>query len=181
MAIAGASVENVYYDRFTGVGYTEDAKRAENENGGVAVATDKYYIANGKTNEWTVAADYQKVTNAAELLAANAAKVYYVAGVDAAVTTAPTLVGAGHEVNYTQNTYYVCKPVITYTQVAATDNLVEVETVTDAGATVFELQAQSITKVTVVIWMEGQDVECENNTSGEGFSVALKFNAVNRD
>lgn len=186
-ALTGTNNRNtdVYYNRYTGEGFKQEDARTEATGGGVAAATGKYYLGaavNGETmTPWTVAADYQKVTNAAELLASNAAKVYFVAGVDAAITSEPALVPQGHVVDYTANTYYVCKPVTTYAKQETSANLTAVDTVTDASATVFELQGQSVTKITVVIWMEGQDVECENNTSGEGFKVALKFNSANKE
>ena len=188
-ALTGTNGNNtdVYYNRYTGEGFKQEDARTEAADGGVADATGKYYLGAAVSGEtmtpWTVAADYQKVTNAADLIASKAANVYFVAGMDAPITSEPTLITVTqeHVVDYTQYTYYVCKPVTTYAKQETSANLADVDTVTDASDTVFELQGQSVTKITVVIWMEGQDVECENNTSGEGFKVALKFNSANKE
>ncbi len=44
--------------------------------------------------------------------------------------------------------------------------------------TYFTLESQTVTKVTVYIWVEGQDVDCTNYISSNSFSVALKFVAT---
>ncbi len=43
--------------------------------------------------------------------------------------------------------------------------------------TYFTLSAQSVTKVTVYIWLEGQDVDCNNTVAGYQFDVNLSFGA----
>ena len=38
--------------------------------------------------------------------------------------------------------------------------------------------AEGITKIRVYMWVEGQDVDCENNASGTDIGFNLQFTAV---
>ena len=53
--------------------------------------------------------------------------------------------------------------------------LAEVTTSASTGDTYFTLSADSYTKITVVIWLEGQDADCLNEISGGSFAVKLGF------
>ena len=57
------------------------------------------------------------------------------------------------------------------------DYLAKVETKTDTADTYFTLSENSYTKITVVIWLEGQDADCLNEISGGSFAVTLGFTA----
>lgn len=50
---------------------------------------------------------------------------------------------------------------------------------TDAYATAFQLQA-GITKVRIYMWIEGQDVDCENDASGSDLSYNLQFSILDK-
>ena len=71
-------------------------------------------------------------------------------------------------------TLYTYKALTVYTK-AAGDVLVPVTTVKDATSTFVSLAAQTVTKVTVYIWVEGQDADCTNTVAGYDFDVSLKF------
>ena len=45
------------------------------------------------------------------------------------------------------------------------------------GQTWFKLQA-GITKVRFYLWIEGQDVDCENNASGQSLSYDMQFSLL---
>lgn len=49
----------------------------------------------------------------------------------------------------------------------------------EAPVTVFTLQP-GVTKVRVYMWIEGQDVDCENNASGTDISYNVQFSVVNK-
>lgn len=72
------------------------------------------------------------------------------------------------------------KKVLTYTD----DNYVKVDTIgtiaTPAGYTAIFSLATGITKMRIYFWVEGQDVDCENNASGTGISlnIALSQNSA---
>ena len=63
-------------------------------------------------------------------------------------------------------------------QEGTSDNLAKVTTITDKATSFIELGADTYTKVTVVIWLEGQDADCLNEISGGEFSVQLGFNVI---
>lgn len=71
------------------------------------------------------------------------------------------------------------KKVLTYTD----DNYVKVDTIgtiaNPAGYTAIFSLATGITKMRIYFWVEGQDVDCENNASGTGISlnIALSQNS----
>lgn len=72
------------------------------------------------------------------------------------------------------------KKVLTYTD----DNYVKVDTIgtiaNPAGYTAIFSLATGITKMRIYFWVEGQDVDCENNASGTGISlnIALSQNSA---
>jgi len=63
-------------------------------------------------------------------------------------------------------------------QEGTSDNLAKVTTITDKAASFIELGENTYTKVTVVIWLEGQDADCLNEISGGEFTVQLGFNVI---
>ena len=201
-AVVGEGVTGAYYNRYTGDYYVKaTTERTDgtyvapgvNTNASISggnlaeTAEGKYYLASSAQNGETFAAwnkdvDYVKITaeNAVNQVAERA---IYIKTVNESTTTY-TLVTNGASI-VSGNDYYVCKPVDVFTKTAydAEDSAMQtVETKGDATTDeYFTLAPNTVTKVTVVIWLEGQDADCNNSTAGRPFSVALKFNAVNKE
>ncbi len=72
------------------------------------------------------------------------------------------------------STFYTYNEVTVYEKTTG-DVLESVETTKDATATFIRLEPQTVTKVTVYIWIEGQDADCTNAVAGYAFDVELKF------
>lgn len=184
LGIKGASVSGYYYDRFTGVPYVKDVAR---DADAPAAATGKYIIVTPENGYgeymqlWHYDADLVSAGTTNADVAANIGKLYFRAK-NAEADTAVQAVGAtGHTINVELNDYFTFKTATTYSKVNTaaegyTSPFVTVGTQTNTADTYFTLKAQTVTKITVVLWLEGQDVDCENSTSGYGFSVNLKFN-----
>ncbi len=182
--IAGTDNSKALYNRYTGDYYLEAAARTEKTNGGVDAATDQYVYdlstvtaSNGEgMRAWTVADDYAKITNDQAInYMAEGTLVYKASGTSFVKVDA-------YDAAVTQ--YYLCKPAKTYAKTAYdanTSKLQSVKTITDDSTEMFTLDANTVTKVTVVIWVEGQDADCENSTSGYAFQSMLKFNATNKE
>ncbi|MBR5250469.1 MAG: hypothetical protein IKV38_00410, partial [Clostridia bacterium] len=119
---------------------------------------------------WTQAADYTAIANLeqANSLFLAGTKVYD-SDFDL-VTSADVFTG--------EATFYLYAPVDTFLKDNVKKVMEEVTTIKNASSTFFTLEAQSITKVTVYIWLEGQDVDCEDTIASHAFSVAFKFNAT---
>lgn len=185
MGIAGADATSALYNRYTGEYYTEATTRTENkEQGGVDAPTNQYVYdpstvtdTNGEgMRPWTVADDYTKIT-------AEQAINYMAEGTLVYKTDATSYVKVD-EFDPDVAQYYLCKPAKTYEKTIYNANdskLKAVTTITDDAQEMFTLEANTVTKVTVVIWVEGQDADCENSTSGYAFQSMLKFNAKNKD
>ncbi|MBE6604864.1 MAG: hypothetical protein E7639_04075 [Ruminococcaceae bacterium] len=57
-------------------------------------------------------------------------------------------------------------------------NYLDAVTTYDLGTTAFELDADSFVKITVYIWLEGQDHDCQNDIAGQAFNVNLEFTVI---
>ena len=90
-------------------------------------------------------------------------------GVKAPITKANAI-----PVNSTSTTYFgpVASPLLFLTTPAS-------GIPASAYAQVFSLQA-GITKVRVYMWVEGQDVDCENNASGGALTYSLQFSTLDK-
>lgn len=198
-AIVGAGVTGAYYNRYTGdyfVKATDTRTDGTYTKPGVGTnasitggnlsdtANGKYYLATSATNgetfaAWTVDVDYVAISaeNALNQIANRA--IYTRTESEGTITY--SLVVNGDAIT-TDGTYYVCQPVEVFTKTAydADSSAMQVvETKGDATSdTYFTLAPNTVTKVTIVIWLEGQDADCNNSTAGRPFSVALKFNAT---
>ena len=74
------------------------------------------------------------------------------------------------------------------TQLKETISYSEIEFINNAGivtnvevGTVVDLTPNTITKVRIYFWVEGQDVDCENNASGGDISLKLQFSLNDKD
>lgn len=56
--------------------------------------------------------------------------------------------------------------------------LASVTTKTDLGACTLTIPADSVMKIQVYVWLEGQDVDCINEVALSNMSISLKFNKV---
>ena len=171
-AIVAAGVSDAYYNRYTGEYYVKIANRDENT---LNTANGKFYFDGSDFVEWTAAVDYERIdANNALAEFANNRSIYTKSGdTFTKVTDAANITGG--------TTYYICQPVEVFTKAAYDENtsaMKAVDTKTDMSETYFTLAANTVTKVTVVIWLEGQDADCNNATAGRPFSVALKFNST---
>lgn len=198
-AIVGAGVAGAYYNRYTGDYYVKEtnartdgtytapgvSSNASITGGNLSdTGNGKYYLATSATNgetfaAWTVDVDYVAISaeNALNQIANRA--IY--TRMESEGTITYSLVVNGDAIT-TDGTYYVCQPVEVFTKTAYdadTSAMKTVSTQGDATAdTYFTLAPNTVTKVTIVIWLEGQDADCNNSTAGRPFSVALKFNAT---
>lgn len=184
--IAGEDASNALYNRYTGDYYLEATARTEKEDGGVDPATNNYVYdlstvtaSNGEgMRAWTVADDYAKITNDQAINYMAEGTLVYKTDADGSSYVKVD----EYDASITQ--YYLCKPAKTYTKTIYdpnTSKLKSVTTITNASEEMFTLDANTVTKVTVVIWVEGQDADCENSTSGYAFQSMLKFNAKNKE
>jgi hypothetical protein len=186
LAISGESVSNYYYDRFTGVPYEKHSRTISVPT--VDSAAGKYIVVTPEggygefMQEWTYDADLVSAGKTNAEVAANPGTIYYRAKNSAANTVVTAVPETGHTIDVNTNDYFTFKAATTYSKV---DTNAEgytspftsmTETKANVEDTYFTLAPQTVTKITVVIWLEGQDVDCENGTSGYGFSVNLKFN-----
>ena len=192
LAISGESQSGYYYDRFSGDPYTKDTRTTTEPTLPESNEAKDHYIVVTPTSGygeymqlWTYDADLVSAGSTNAEVAANPGTLYYrlkTAEKNTEVTAVPA---ENHTIDVTRNDYFTFKAATTYTKVdtsvegytspftSMTDTKATKSTATD---TFFTLEAQTVTKITVVIWLEGQDVDCENGTSGYGFSVNLKFN-----
>lgn len=53
--------------------------------------------------------------------------------------------------------------------------LTKMSTITEAKEVKITVPAESYLKITVYVWLEGQDADCQNNISGETYTAAIKF------
>lgn len=196
MAIVGEGATGAYYNRYTGDYYVKaTATRTDGEYTKPGVGTNasitggnlsdtgngKYFLASTATNgetfaAWSADVDYVAISaeNALNQIANRAIYTKSAEGTYALVASGDAITSGA--------TYYVCQPVEVFTKTAydaATSAMKTVVTQGDAAnEAYFTLAANTVTKVTVVIWLEGQDADCNNATAGRPFSVALKFNAT---
>lgn len=188
LAISGDSQSGYYYDRFSGVPYVKETRTTTVPTEGAAEG--KYIVVTPATGygefmqPWTYDADLVSAGKSDAEVVANPGKLYYRVKGSAANTEVTAVPETGHTINVAANDYFTFKAATTYSMVNTatgytspfTSMTGDNATKSTATDTYFTLAAQTVTKVTVVIWLEGQDVDCENGTSGYGFSVNLKFN-----
>ena len=159
-----------YYNRYTGYLYEKVAE------GTTATTVNYVYDASLTTAEkfrnWKAEDDWTAIDaqQAADILQRdNDAEIY------TAMNKTNKLVGDP----VPGTTYYISTPATIYSQTTAPNKLVDVTTKGDTAAeTYIELGKQTVTKVTVYIWLEGQDADCDNAVAGYQFSVNLQFNAT---
>lgn len=60
----------------------------------------------------------------------------------------------------------------------AGNNLVLQNTITDVESTFFNVASDGTTKITVYLWLEGQDMDCLNDIATAEFEVSLRFQVV---
>ena len=186
-AIVGTGTNGAYYNRYTGEYYVKAANRTDGTyvapgvrtNATITVgnldATGKYYFVSSASGSefklWNADVDYVTISadNALAQIAERA--IYTKEG------NTYTLVTSGANIT-SGTTYYVCQPVDVFTKNAADTSMETVTTMTTTTDTYFTLGANTVTKVTVMVWLEGQDADCNNATAGRPFSVALKFNST---
>ncbi len=176
-----SSSATVYHDRYTGETYTQ-ATRDEN----FPAEDTTYYIMSNGVSEWSESSDYTGMTNQQvyDYLTnkdnpdtdffkydEETSKYVKVEGLYTG-TGADRVIVDSELVKYP--TLYMYKALTVYTK-SAGDVLAPVETVKDDTATFITLAPQTVTKVTVYIWVEGQDADCTNTVAGYDFDVSLKF------
>jgi len=170
-ALVAAGATGVYYDRYSGESYTLVTRD------GVITQDGTYYVldssAKTKVSLYSPDNDYiaMKGTEAAAEKSANSSAQFYTKS-DAGYTiyAQPTF-----EPN---ETYYLLSYATVYQKAnASVLSANAVETVISTSAPIFELKANTISKVSVFIWIEGQDADCTNYVAGNPFSVDLVFNA----
>ncbi len=163
-AIVAAGEPNAFYNRYTGDYYVKVANRS-------ADATGKYYFNGSDFVAWNADFDYKGINTEIALAELAAGKDIY--------TKTGNSYTKVENIDLSIATYYLYQPVDVFTMTEAGAALATVTTKTDLNDTYFTLAANTVTKVTVVIWLEGQDADCNNATAGRPFSVALKFNSTN--
>lgn len=167
-----ASTTGVYYDRYTGESYTLQQRTTEEQLN----STDYFVLDTGadfKVSPWNKDKDYIEMlgSDAATEKANNRDAKFYTKDSEGNYA-----LFEGAEFVPT-NKYYLLSKVDVYKK-AAGDVIGSVTTNADAEGTFITLDAYAITKVTVFIWIEGQDADCTNFVSGQPFSVDLVFNAT---
>ncbi len=178
--VAESGDNTTLYDRYTGEQYIKQT-RSDSEN----LKEGEYFVADATApkgfKEWNENLDYVEMTgnDAATELENNDSAIFF------------TRSGKGTEENpyeyelhessdfEANDKYYLLKKVEVYKK-ATPDTAVigDVTVKTDLTDTYFTLAENKITKVTVVIWIEGQDADCTNFIAGSPFSVDLVFNAT---
>ena len=123
--------------------------------------------------EWTPSADSTAIATKeqANNLFLAGTKVYKLMG------ASYTEVQNATEFNDSGATFHLFTPVDTFLTDTSKSVMETVATKANATDNFFQLEAQRFTKVTVYIWLEGQDVDCEDSIASHAFSVAFKFNA----
>lgn len=180
---------NTYFNRFTGQGYnTVSATRSFTEEN-YATKYTSYYVFDAsqagheKFVNWQLDNDFSKVTLEAaldEFVKADGA-VYTKSGNTYVKYEGYDKDDDGGELDKELNPaleYYVFSPVQIYetaTQKVMTDTAVTTYGEEDL---VITLAKQTITKYTIYIWLEGQDVDCDNTIASFAFNVDLKFDIV---
>ncbi len=168
------------YDRYTGESYTKQTRSTEEE-----LISNEYFVADSTEPKgfkaWNQNLDYVEMTgnDAATEKTNNDSAMFYTRTGDGTVDN-PYKYEEFEDTEFVAtNKYYLLKKVDVYKK-ATPDTAVigEVTVNTDLTATYFTLEANKITKVTVVIWLEGQDADCTNFIAGSPFSVDLVFNAT---
>ena len=180
-AVNVATTADGFYDMYTGLGYVAAATPA-------LTVTDKDYTLTGATGLYVIGDGFKSLTlddyftTATYQEVLNIAGDYFTKGTD----------------NYTKFTGTPEQNVIYYKRVAdgkpacysiGTTNILTAQPVTvktdvtdtngkNTNGLTFEVPATTIEKITIYIWVEGQDVDTTNYVSGNKFSVDLRFTTV---
>lgn len=164
-AIVADGVSGAFYNRYTGDYYVKTNRADIND------LNDAFVFDGDNFVEWSADFDYKGIGTEIAL-------AEFAAGKDIYTKTGNSYTKVS-DIDINIETYYLYQPVDVFTKTAAGAALATVTTKTETSDTYFTLAANTVTKVTVVIWLEGQDADCNNATAGRPFSVALKFNSTN--
>ena len=96
------------------------------------------------------------------------------------IDTFPIIAASGADFNATEESNTVSAAFNqNRTEAATTDHLTSVPNVYNSGNKLpIEVTANTYHKITVYVWLEGQDVDCINDQSGGSFGVNLDFSRV---
>lgn len=171
--IAGSEA-NYLYDRYTGAAYVEA------DEGFYVCVQDNNGV--GEFREYVYADDFKAITKE------EAQALFINKPTDVIIYTKASETEF-NSVDFTADayeptaTYYTQKAATRYDKVENAAKIMDAETaittfddIENGNAFTFELAPQTITKVTIYIWIEGQDADCEDSVAGFSFNVDLKFN-----
>ncbi len=182
-ALSSDDYETYHFNRYDGKGYVALGKNDSYDRNNYANEDEEILVLGNVAGlesfvPMTIEHDFTQVTTEAalaEFVDPNGAAIYTFNETD---TVYEEFSKEDNTELLPNKTYYVFSPVERYQYEEAATALSDITTVTDKKDVEFVLNPQTITKITIFIWLEGQDADCDNTIASYAFNVDLKFDVV---